>query len=358
MLFKALFIASILLPATSLADLSDNEYYTEILERFELEAAGENADAQVATAVAYVNLGRKQEAAKLLRSASNAKHGKATLLLGALLLDQPQLQSRDFEAHDMLLAAREMGQHDAHLLLGQLYDQTTEYPFSHQVFKSKLAAFKSYEVAAALDEPLAHFALARAYMEGRIVERSLQNSQQHLESAAKLNHGPAQYLNALMYSGVEDRPANMEQAIYWMCRSAASGFLQAQVFVRDGGYCKPKQASLATKHVSPQKNRKVSMPDKTNTSGSKTADYFSIFLSGFFQALGQVAVYELTGVSPYGVSSLTDSDLEAIASVARNEARRAARHQIRMQQIYRNVRTPMPIGTSHNPPRLRTGVYQ
>lgn len=318
--------------------------YQEILAEHLEAATNGDLQATLMVSIAYTNLGKPSSASNLLRSGVILESSRANLMLGALLLDRPELEIELYEAHKYLRAAREMGEQEANLLLGYLYDQTDRFPFSHQIFKSKLAAFKAYERAATSGEPRAHIALARAYIEGRIVDRDMYKSRDHAETAARSGSAPAQYLAGLMYVGVEGLPADMVSAVYWLCSSAKSGFGPAVEIVEGEVDCgvpiRPTKTSTSLERRPAEGSAEA--PAHGVTKGRE--DFFSMFLGAFFSTLGEVAVYKLTGIAPANPYVLTPSDSRDIAEAARQGQRQAIRKQERMRKVFENLKLPADIG--------------
>ena len=307
-------------------------------------AASEIIRSPLQSAIEHLDRFEVQQARTLLADASLQSNARAKLILGAFLLDNPSYERTDFEAYYLLKNARDLGDPSANLMLGHLYDRTERHPFHKQTFKSKLGAFKAYTAASQQKEPKAFWALSAAYFEGRIVERNLNQTRFYSEEAAKLGLPEAQYLTAILYSGVEDLDTNTALSEFWMCKAARAGFQDALTVTRSEGLCssssaatKPPPSTIAT--VKP-----ATTAGSSGSSSSSSEDFFGLFMGAFFETLGEVAVYKLTGIDPPYAGGLSDEDLDEIRRIGRQEARKAARHQQRMQQIYKNIRSTSRIG--------------
>ena len=306
------------------------------------DESAQNADLQ--KAIELLDHGRVDNARSILEQPQLNKNALSKLLLGAYLLDNPEYEVREYEAYHLLKSARDLGDPSANLMLGHLYDRTERHPFHKQTFKSKLGAFKAYTAASKQNEPKAFWALSAAYFEGRIVERDLHQTRFYSEEAAKLGLPEAQYLTAILYSGVEGLDTNTALSEFWMCKAAGSGFQDAVTLTRSEGLCsassaatKPPPSTIAT--VKP-----ATTAGSSGSSSSSSEDFFGLFMGAFFETLGEVAVYKLTGIDPPYAGGLSDEDLDEIRRIGRQEARKAARHQQRMQQIYKNIRSTSRIG--------------
>ena len=242
-------------------------------------------------------------------------------------------------------AARDLGDPSANLMLGHIYDRTERHPFHKQIFKSKLGALKAYTAASKQKEPKAFWALSAAYFEGRIVERNLNQTRFYSEEAAKLGLPEAQYLTAILYSRVEGLDTNIAIAEFWMCKAARVEFQDAVTFTRSEGLCRTSRAATAAPPSTIATVKPIPAAGSSGSSSSSSEDFFGLFMGAFFETLAEVAVYKLTGIDPPYAGGLSDKDLEEFRRISRQEARRAARHQHRMQQLYKPIRryTP-PIG--------------
>lgn len=307
-------------------------------------AASEITRSPLQSAIEHLDRFEVKQARALLSDLSLENNGRANLVLGAFLLDNPEYEVEEYEAYHLLKNARDLGAPSANLMLGHIYDRTERHPFHKQTFKSKLGAFKAYTAASKQREPKAFWALSAAYFEGRIVERDLNRTRFYSEEAAKLGLPEAQYLTAILYSGVEGLDTNTALSEFWMCKAARTGFQDAVTLTISEGLCstssattKPPPSTLATVKPAPTAG-------SSGSSSSSSEDFFGLFMGAFFETLGEVAVYKLTGIDPPYAGGLSDEDLEEFRRISRQEARRAARHQQRMQQIYKNIRSTSRIG--------------
>lgn len=156
------------------------------------------------------------------------------------------------------------------------------------------------------------------------MERDLNQTRFYSEKAAKLGLPEAQYLTAIIYSGVEELDTNTALSEFWMCKAAGSGFHDAVTLARSEGLCrtstaatKPPPSTLAT--VKP-----ATTVGSSGSSSSSSEDFVGLFMGAFFETLGEVAVYKLTGIDPPYAGGLSDEDLEEFRRIGRQEARRAA----------------------------------
>jgi TPR repeat protein len=307
-------------------------------------AASETTRSPLQSAIEHLDRFEVQQARALFSDPSLEKNARASLVLGAFLLDNPTYENIEFEAYYLLKKARDLGDPSANLMLGHLYDRTERHPFHKQTFKSKLGAFKAYTAASKQKEPKAFWALSAAYFEGRIVERNVNQTRFYSEEAAKLGLPEAQYLTAILYSGVEGLDTNIALSEFWMCKAARAGFQDAVTLTRSEGLC--SASSAATKPPAPKVAtvKPATTVGSSGSSSSSSEDFFGLFMGAFFETLGEVAVYKLTGIDPPYAGGLSDEDLEEFRRIGRQEARRAARHQQRMQQIYKNIRSTSRIG--------------
>ena len=295
-------------------------------------------------ALNFLEQGMVSEARALFGRCPPSQNARTNLLLGAFLLDNPAYEVTEYEAYYLLKSARDSGASEADLMLGYIYDRTNRHPFHKQTFKSKLGAFKSYMAASEQGEPRAFWALSAAYFEGRIVDRDLNKVRVYAEKAARLGLPAAQYLTAILYSGVEDLGSDPALSEFWMCKAARSGFQDALSFTNSAELCVAPNSGVTAPSSTTVQVRSASSAGSSRNGSSASENFFGLFAGAFFQALGEAAAYKITGIDPPSSRGFSDQDLEEFRRIGRQEARRAVRHQERMRQIYRNIRSTSRIG--------------
>lgn len=256
--------------------------------------SAESADLQ--KAIELLDQGRVHDARSIFEKPYFNNSALSKSLLGAFLLDNPKHEVKEYEAYHLLKSARDLGDPSANLMLGHLYDRTKRHPFYRQTFKSKLGAFKAYTAASKQREPKAFWALSAAYFEGRIVERDLNRTRFYSEEAAKLGLPEAQYLTAILYSGVEGLDTNTALSEFWMCKAARTGFQDAVTLTMSEGLCSTSSATTKPPPSSITTIKREPTVGSGGSSSSSSEDFFGLFMGAFFETLGEVAVYKLTGI--------------------------------------------------------------
>ena len=89
-------------------------------------------------------------------------------------------------------------------------------------------AFSYWSEAAALNNAIAQYQLARLYNEGRGVEQDSARAYRYTQLSAGQNLAPAQYRLALYYIKGEQVGKNETLALYWMQSAADQGYLEAK----------------------------------------------------------------------------------------------------------------------------------